>query len=144
MRGNTEMRSVNRGFTLIEMMIVIVIISILSSVAAVSYRSYVVHARRTSAQETMMELQQKVEESYALNHNYNEASSLFTSQVIDQYVFSFELANSTNGLNGYQIKATAQDSQASSDKDCAVLFLNRNGSKGGGTLTGSGVQGTCW
>ena len=138
------MRSVNRGFTLIEMMIVIVIISILSSVAAVSYRSYVVHARRTSAQETMMELQQKVEESYALNHNYNEASGLFTSQVIDQYVFSFELASSTNGLNGYQIKATAQGSQASSDSDCAVLFLNRNGSKGGGALTGSGVQGTCW
>ena len=38
-----------KGFSLIEIMVVIVIIAILTSLAAVSYRSYIVKARRTAA-----------------------------------------------------------------------------------------------
>jgi type IV pilus assembly protein PilE len=130
-----------KGFTLIEMMIVVVIISILSAVATASYRSYVVKARRTSAQEELLQIQQAIEEFYALNHTYNGA---YTTNVKEQYQYSFTVAGAGSSFSGYQLRAEAQGGQKSSDSDCAVLFLNRNGTKGGGTSASTMVQGNCW
>lgn len=49
------MRS-QRGFTLIELMIVVVVIAILSAVAYPSYQSYMARARRSDAQQLMMNM----------------------------------------------------------------------------------------
>ena len=130
-----------RGFTLIEMMVVVVIISILSAVATASYRSYVVKARRTSAQEELLQIQQSIEEFYALNHTYTGAYSTTTKE---QYQYSFTIAAAGSAFSGYQLRAEAQGGQKTSYSDCAVLYLNRNGSKGGGTSSSAMVQGNCW
>ena len=127
------------GFTLIEMMIVIVIISILSAVATASYRSYVVKARRTSAQEELLQIQQSIEEFYALNHKYTGA---FTTKTVEQYQFSF--LTEGGDFTGYQIRATATGGQSTGDAECAVLYLNRHGSRGGGASAGDLHAGMCW
>lgn len=129
-----------KGFTLIEMMVVIVIISILSAVATASYRSYVVKARRTSAQEELLQIQQSVEEAYALNHKYDNA---FGGKTLEQYQYTFHLAASGSDFSGYQLRATAQGGQAASDAECAVLYLNRNGSRGGGSANNLQAN-MCW
>ncbi len=129
-----------KGFTLIEMMVVIVIISILAAVATASYRSYIVKARRTSAQEELLQIQQIVEEFYALNHTYQNAYSTTTKE---QYTYALVLPGTSGGFSGYRLTATAQPGQASSDAECAVLYINRNGTRGGGK-TGSLTEGNCW
>lgn len=52
----------NRGFTLIEVMIVVVIVAILASVAFPSYQAYVDRSNRLAAQQFMLEVANRAEE----------------------------------------------------------------------------------
>ena len=55
-------RKNQRGFTLIELMIVITIIGILLSVAVVSYRQSVLHAKETVLKQDLFELRKAIDE----------------------------------------------------------------------------------
>ncbi len=125
-----------RGFTLIEVMITIVIVSILASLAAVAYGSYIVKARRQDVQEHLLSLQQSIEEFYALNHTYVGALSSSS-----EYENQYDIVYSTAG--GYQLTATAKKSQLR-DKECLVLVLNRDGTRSGGPSSGSLQENVCW
>lgn len=135
-----------KGFSLIEIMVVIVIISILTSIAAVSYRAYIVKARRTAAQEDLMQFQQRMEEYFSLNHNYGteeKCAEVFPKNGPDSggfYKLTCEL------VSGYKLVATAtkQGNQDTSDGECAVMYLYRNGTRGGGKAGTSGSDNACW
>jgi type IV pilus assembly protein PilE len=64
-----------RGFTLIEMLVVLAILSILAAAAYPSYASHVTRTRRTEGQIALIEAMQQ-QERYHLRHNsYVEFSS---------------------------------------------------------------------
>ena len=135
-----------KGFSLIEIMVVIVIISILTSIAAVSYRAYIVKARRTAAQEDLMQFQQRMEEYFSLNHTYGtgeKCAEVFPKNGPESggfYKLTCEL------VSGYKLVATAtkQGNQDTSDGECAVMYLYRNGPRGGGKAGTSGSDNACW
>lgn len=56
-----------RGFTLTEILIVVVIVSILATLAIPSYRNYVMRTNRTVAKAALQELVTR-QESYAVDH----------------------------------------------------------------------------
>ncbi len=60
-----------RGFTLIEVMIVVAIIGILSAIALPSYRGYIERGDRASARSALMDAQQFMERFYVANDSYN-------------------------------------------------------------------------
>lgn len=133
-----------KGFSLIEIMVVIVIISILTSIAAVSYRAYIVKARRTAAQEDLMQFQQRMEEYFSLNHTYGtgeKCAEVFPKNGPESGAF-YELT--CDLVSGYRLVATAQGTQNTSDGECTVMYLYRNGTRGGGKTVTSGSNNACW
>src|SRR5437899_1251323 len=66
-----------RGVTLIELMVVLAIVAILSSLAVGSYRRYVLRANRTDATSALLRTQ-VAEEKYFLHNN------TYTTDVTDQ------------------------------------------------------------
>lgn len=75
-----------RGFTLIEIMVVVAIVSILAAIAIPNYRSYVIRSARTSAQTELLQLA-TLQERIFLN------SSAYSTSVTTTYD-----ANATGGL----------------------------------------------
>jgi type IV pilus assembly protein PilE len=59
-----------KGFTLIELMIVVVIVGILAAVAMPSYRNYIVRAARVEAQTELLELASLQEKIFLNSNNY--------------------------------------------------------------------------
>lgn len=64
----------NRGFTLIEIMIVVIIVGILASIAYPSYLDHVRRGHQTEAQGQMMELASALEGHRAKNFTYANAT----------------------------------------------------------------------
>lgn len=64
----TETNRSQRGFTLIELMIVVAVIGVLAAVAFPSYRQYIIRASRVEAQAELLELA-GLQEKIFLNSN---------------------------------------------------------------------------
>ena len=63
-------RSDTRGFTLLELMIVVVIVGILAAVALPSYRKYIVRSARIAAQTELLELASQQEKIFLNLNSY--------------------------------------------------------------------------
>lgn len=64
-----------KGFTLLELMITILIISILAAIAYPSYQSITANGYRAAAQADLMGLAAVMEQHYAVNYSYKGAAS---------------------------------------------------------------------
>ena len=120
-----------RGFTLIELMIVVAVIGILATIAYPSYQDYIRKARRIDAQSVMLDIQ-LLQEKYRVNHvSYGSLTDL-GSFPSDYYTFAI----SGNTASAYTITATAKSgtSQAS-DTGCTSMTVNQASTK---------TPDTCW
>lgn len=124
-----------RGFTLIEMLIVVAMIAILGTLAMNSYRSNTVRANRAAAVSYMLEVA-NIEERYLLdNRAYATGTSALTdlgtsppTEVSNNYTITIVDPGGT--APDYRIVATPSGSQASDDTACGTLTLNNLGVKG--------------
>lgn len=94
-----------RGFTLVELVIVIVIIAILTSIALPAYRDYVLRGRLTEAFSGLATLQTQAEQywsdnrtylGYSVPATYNTANFNFTASNLSQTTF---LITATGGAS---------------------------------------------
>lgn len=63
-----------KGFTLIELMIVVAIIAILATIAYPSYMNYKIRVQRTDAQSEMMRIAHSLNQYKVTNGNYTNAT----------------------------------------------------------------------
>jgi type IV pilus assembly protein PilE len=132
-----------RGFTLIELMIVVAVVAILAAVAYPSYTSYITRSNRSAVQGYMLELsnlQQRYlldARSYAANLDDLKATTL-PSNVSPNYSVAIALKTGTT-VPGFTITATPINGQLTRDTACAVLKIDETGKK---EFTGGGTS--CW
>lgn len=116
------MKKVNRGFTLLEVMIVVVIIAILAAVAIPSYRDSVTKSRRADAQGALQGFAQAMERFYTQNGTYAGAAAAAADtgapaifaikSPIDGAQTFYQLTINAAGANSYTLLATPVGPQA--------------------------------
>jgi len=137
---NQEDKTLNktRGFTLIELMIVVAVVAILATIALPAYQEHVRKTRRTQAKVDLNEIVQGLEREFTLKRSYAAFPETFNQSPrtgTKYYKIDYEL-----GATTYKLTATPVAPQ---DKDtkCSILTLNQLGQK-----TASGTLGAaqCW
>ncbi|GGA68839.1 hypothetical protein GCM10011521_03810 [Arenimonas soli] len=132
----------NRGFTLVELMIVVAIIAILASIALVSYQNSVVKSRRAAASACLLEVAQFMEREYTTRLTYANVNALPALGCRDDLagLYTFGL-NGTPTATAYSVEAVPQGAQASADTKCGTLRLSQAGTR---SVTGSSGATYCW
>lgn len=128
----------SRGFTLIEMMIVVVILAILAAIALPSYQKYVLRSHRAEGQALLSEAAARQERYFAQNNSYASSAAALN---MTSYVASLQyygLAISNVSASTYTLTATATGSQAR-DSECLTLTLDQAGTRGA-----TGTASSCW
>jgi type IV pilus assembly protein PilE len=130
-----------KGFTLIELMIVVAIIGILASIAYPSYLEYVKKSNRAEATVVLMESAQALERFYSVNGSYLDSgsvASVFPTNVPASGVGNYTVA-ATGARNSFTLTATPTGSM--SGDDCGNLSITHSGVKG---ASGSKGVADCW
>ncbi len=148
-----------RGFTLIEVMIVVAIIGILSAIAYPAYTSYIQRANRAEARNFLQTVAQRLEQNYSLSGSYNRnqaggdidntfiTNSGFAAVPVSgqaRYNISFVAGSPTAGA--YVLQAVPTGAQA--NDTCGTLLLNSQNIRGAGTppvlANRAALTLTCW
>jgi type IV pilus assembly protein PilE len=105
MPSNAHLPRPSRGFTLIELAMVLAVVGILSAVAVPSYQAHLAKARRSEAVTALTRLQ-LAQESFRANHgSYALALPLLRGLGVPLTHYRIELAAAH--ANGYTARATA-------------------------------------
>ncbi len=93
------MKSVQKGFTLIELMIVIAIIGILAAIAIPAYQNYTIRAQVTEGLSLASGIETDVEQYYSNTGNWPSTltamSTMGVSAVSGKYVSALSVSNGT-------------------------------------------------
>ena len=141
---NTQVIGRVCGFTMIELMIVVVIMALLLSIAIPAYQGYVLRANRAEGKNFLLRVQAAQERLYTNNSVYSanmvgagSAGLGFASATAPNNKFTVGIAL-TNANRGYVLTLTPANGHA--DPDCTTLTVDNLGNK---AATGA-AQETCW
>lgn len=134
------------GFSLVELMIVVLIVAVLASFANSTYTGYVTKANRAAAAAFVMGVANRQEQYFLDARQY--AANLATlgatapAEVAEHYTIA-TTANNGATPPTFQITATPRSgsTQESRDGKCGVLTLTSAGAK---SISGTGSLQDCW
>lgn len=128
-KGGAVKRNRQRGFTLVELMIAVVIVGILAAIAYPSYLQHIIKGKRSAAQAQMMEIANRQQQYLLVNRSYASKDQLLASgyavpaDVSSNYDFSITLGSGS--MPTFTITFIPKSSQASDGN----LTLNSEGVK---------------
>lgn len=142
-----------RGFTLVELVIVMVVAAILAAIAIPMYMNQVRESRRTDARSALLDLAGREERYFATNNaytsdstqlGYTSAGDTWPQTVGSSGYYQIGTPTVTAGAAGtpptYSITATPIGTQTA-DTACTSLTVTSTGAE---TSTPAGNASTCW
>jgi type IV pilus assembly protein PilE len=144
------------GFTLIELMVTVAIVTILATIAVTSYTSQVQKSRRTEAKSALLDLAGREERLFSTTNTYSQdeaflgyatVSTQMTGMTFGNRYYTLtavvpDAVNQPGVTNSYLLTATpvAGNSQAN-DTTCGSFSVNQLGQQ---TVSGTGTAASCW
>jgi type IV pilus assembly protein PilE len=134
-----------RGVTLIELIIVVVIIGILAAVALPSYRRYVTRSQRADATSALLALATAQEKFYLQCNNYATAIAGTTDCAGGKVAFSstsehgwYDLSITAASTTDFTVRAVpASGGPQAGDTDCSFFQVTGRGAR-------TASQAKCW
>jgi len=128
----------SKGFSLIELMIVVVIIGILSSVALGYYRSNVIASNRTEGRSALQTAAGTLEKCRSLYGSYNNANCNYADFTSETGLYD---VTSAIAATSFTLTATpVAGGRQADDGDCTSMTLTNTGIKGGAGANSA----ECW
>jgi len=108
--GNMNKRASSRGFTIVELLIVIVVIAILAAITIVAYNGIQNRAKTSAARELASQIAKKAEAYHVITSNYPTTKAAFSTQqesTLDNPASVILASPSNETTVGYQYCATS-------------------------------------
>lgn len=148
------LRHMNKGFTLIELMIVVAVVAILAAISYSSYRDQVIKTRRSDGQSILLDLAGVEEQFFTRFNKYTttivggsdctgEACGLNRADTSSQGYYTVTAAAGTTGISTSFILTATPVGPQTGDAKCANLTLTSTGVKSA-TGTAADPAKTCW
>lgn len=155
----------NQGFTLIELMIVVVILSILATIATISYKQFVQRSVAAQAQQEIAKLSEQLERHKSRNFSYKgfdatylytggstfdassqtlDLNSTYTISIVDGVSTSTLLTDTNASGNQWAIRANSRDPENFSYLLTSKGLRCKNKASNLVTYTGCGTGGEEW
>jgi len=129
------------GFTLVELMIVVVVVGILASVALPAYQDYVIRGKLTEATSNLSDARVKMEQFFQDNRQYGDAGGAVCPATISASSDHFNYTCSTPTTDTYTITATGRDGLS----EFIYTIDESNTKQTTGLMAGWGtVPASCW
>lgn len=125
-------RNAHQGFTLIELMITVAVLTILVSIAVPSYRQFIVRGKRSAAQSVMMDIANREQQFLLANRAYASKATLeangyaLPAEVRENYTWDVTLG--AGPTPSFTITFTGIEALAD-DNSPAPLTLDSSGAK---------------
>lgn len=135
-RGNLMARA--RGFTLIELMVVVAIVAILAAIAVPAYSRYAFRSRRGDGQALLLRIATAQERHYATYNKYGSLSDIGFDIVTSEKGY-YTASIPASSASAFTATVTPTGVQASDQ--CGSLSITNTGKK---TFSGDETNGHCW
>ncbi len=117
----------NQGFTLIELVIVMGIIAILTTLAFPTFEHVIAHQARSRALITLVDTQSSLEHYFSEHHSYQGATLNtlhISSETVDhRYQLKLDIINNDR----YDLELDANSKQADYDRNCKKINITNLG-----------------
>lgn len=141
-RLNTMKKSQIKGFTLLELMIVIAVIGIMATIAIPAYTDYVTRSKRADGKNALLAFQLEQEKFRANNPQYATAASLGLPTNSPDGHYTISLSGAGGLTTSYDLIATPNPA-SQNDPECNVLTIDESNNRGA-TGTAADPVATCW